>query len=333
MAEDLKRDYLEDLTLFEGPRARGLALGFFVVIALVGVLGGGYDLYVLTTLAIYVTAALGLNLLVGYTGQISLGHAAFLAIGAYAHVILYTQGLALPVTLLAGALFAGVCGFAVGIPALRLKGPYLAVATLGFQVAVDQILGRWDSVTGGRMGLGVPLPEEVVAGGSLLGLRQPNAYFIVCAAVAAAAAIAVYNISRSRVGRAFVAIRDNETAAEAMGVDLVKYKTLAFSLSAGLTGLAGGLYSHLVDRLNPSSFSLMLSIEMLVMILVGGLASVLGSILGATLLVGLQSYLSELRELQSVLVGGILVAVLLFEPMGLRGRWLRIKYYFKAWPF
>jgi branched-chain amino acid transport system permease protein len=118
-----------------------------------------------------------------------------------------------------------------------------------------------------------------------------------------------------------------------MGVALVRYKTLAFAMSAAITGLAGALYSHLFDRINPSNFSLIMSIEMLVMILVGGLASVLGSVLGATLLVLLQNLLTDFRDYQSIIVGGILVAVLLFEPMGLRGRWLRAKFYFKAWPF
>jgi branched-chain amino acid transport system permease protein len=145
--------------------------------------------------------------------------------------------------------------------------------------------------------------------------------------------LGVYNLSRSRVGRAFVAIRDNETAAEAMGVGLVRYKTMAFGISAALTGVAGSLYAHLFDRINPSTFSLTMSIELLVMVLVGGLASVLGSVLGATLLVILQHSLASFRDHQSIIVGGILVGVLLFEPMGMRGRWLRVKAYFKAWPF
>jgi branched-chain amino acid transport system permease protein len=339
LAEDLKRDYREDLTLFEGPWSRWLAVALIAALAVFGLFfANDFLVYILQTLAIFVAAAVGLNLLVGYTGQISLGHAAFLAVGAYSHIILYTEGAPLPVTLLAAAVTAGVAGFIVGIPALRLEGPYLAIATLGFQVAVDQILGRWDSVTGGRMGLGVPYPEEVVwlsrlAPFEALGLGWQRLYFFLCSLVALAVIVGVYNLSRSRVGRAFVAIRDNDTAAEAMGVSLVRYKTLAFAISAGITGLAGALYAHLFDRINPSNFSLLMSIEMLVMILVGGLASVLGSVLGAALLVFLQHSLTAFRDYQSIIIGGILVGVLLFEPMGMRGRWLRIKYYFKAWPF
>lgn len=327
--QELKRGYREDLGLFEGPISRALA-----AVSVAGTLGwalfgaGPFALFVLTNLALFVIAALGLNLLLGYTGQISLGHAAFLAIGAYTHVILYTQGAPLPVTVLAGALMAGACGFLVGIPALRLEGPYLAIATLGFQVAVDQILGRWDSLTGGRMGLGVPAPE--LFGLSLAGIRH---YFVLCFVLALAVVVGVYNVARSRVGRAFVAIRDNEIAAQAMGVNLVFYKTLAFALSAAITGLAGALYAHLFDRINPSNFTLLVSIELLVMVVVGGLGSVLGSVLGAALLVLLPHAISDLREYQSIVVGAILIGVLLFEPMGLRGRWLRIKYYFKAWPF
>jgi branched-chain amino acid transport system permease protein len=327
--DELKRDYREDLAFFEGPRSRYAAAAFVAAIAAYALLlAEGFALYLLTTLALFVIAAHGLNLLVGYAGQISLGQAAFLAIGAYTHVILYTLGGPLPLTALAGALLAGAAGLLVGLPALRLKGPYLAVATLGFQVGVDQALGRWEAVTGGRMGLGVPAPE-------ILGLRigSVRPYFFVCFVVAAAITFAVGNLARSRVGRAFSAIRDNETAAEAMGIDPARYKTLAFAVSAAITGLAGALYAHLFDRLSPQHFTLLMSIELLVMVVVGGLASILGSILGAALLVLLPHALSGLRDFQSIFIGAILIAVLLFEPMGLRGRWLRLKRYFLVWPF
>ena len=329
MSAELKRNYREDLTLFEGPWSRVMA-GLFLaaVLGYALLIAQGFALYVLTTLALFVIAALGLNLLVGYTGQISLGHAAFLAIGAYKHIILYTQGAPLLVSVPIAALAAGIFGFLIGIPALRLEGPYLAIATLGFQVAVDQVLGRWDSVTGGRMGLGVPAPE--LFGQPIAELRS---YFPLCLAFCVLTVIGVYNLARSRIGRAFVAIRDNEIAAEAMGVSLVRFKTLAFALSAAITGLAGALYAHLFDRLNPQNFTLAMSIELLVMVLVGGLASVLGSILGAALLVLLPHVISDFRDYQAIVVGGILILVLLFEPMGLRGRWLRIKLYFRAWPF
>jgi branched-chain amino acid transport system permease protein len=327
--EELKRSFREDLALFEGPWSRALAALFVAGVLAFALAGaGGFALFVLVNLALFVIAALGLNLLIGYTGQISLGHAAFLAIGAYTHVILYTQGAPFVVTVLVGALVAGACGFLVGIPALRLEGPYLAIATLGFQVAVDQILGRWDAVTGGRMGLGVPAPE--IFG---LSLTEPRRYFVLCFAASVLVVVGVYNLARSRVGRAFVAIRDNDIAAQAMGVDLVRYKTLAFAISAAITGFAGALYAHLFDRINPSNFTLILSIELLVMVVVGGLGSVLGSVLGAAFLVLLPHAMADLRDYQTIVVGAILIAVLLFEPMGLRGRWLRIKFYFKAWPF
>ncbi|HEY6557633.1 MAG TPA: branched-chain amino acid ABC transporter permease [Polyangiaceae bacterium] len=333
MAEQLKRSYLEDLKIFEGTKARLLFFALLAALAVFGLVAGEYALYVATTLAVFVIAAMGLNLLVGYTGQISLGHAAFLAVGAYTHVLLYTQGLPFFVAAAAGAVVAGCCGWLLGLPALKLRGPYLAICTLGFQVAVDQILGRWESVTGGRMGLGVPAVDEVATVASAIGISQSTLYFLVCALLTTLTLLGVYNVTRSRVGRALVAIRDNETAAEAAGVDLVRYKTLSFALSAAITGLAGALYAHLFDRINPSNFTLMLSIELLVMVLVGGLASVLGSVLGAALLILSQNLLTGFRDYQSIIVGGILVAVLLFEPMGLRGRWLRMKYYLKAWPF
>jgi branched-chain amino acid transport system permease protein len=329
LADELKRDYREDLTLFEGRWSRVLAILFALALLAYAMLwAGGFALYVLTTLALFVIATLGLNLLIGYTGQISLGHAAFLAIGAYTHVILYTHGAPLLIGVLGGAAVSGVFGFLVGIPALRLKGPYLAIATLGFQVAVDQILGRWEALTGGRMGLGVPAPE--LFGRSIAAIES---YFLLCFFTSLIVLVGVYNLTRSRVGRAFVAIRDNETAAEAMGVGLVQYKTTAFAVSAFITGLAGALYAHLFDRINPSNFTLLMSIELLVMVVVGGLASVLGSVLGASLFVLLPHALADFRDFQAIIVGAILIGVLFFEPMGMRGRWLRIKYYFKAWPF
>ena len=178
------------------------------------------------------------------------------------------------------------------------------------------------------MGLAVPTPELF---GAQIGASRT--YFLFCFAVLVGVTLCVYNLTRSRIGRAFVAIRDNETAAEAMGVALVHYKTLAFALSGFITGLAGALYAHLFDRINPATFTVMTSIELLVMVVVGGLSSVLGSILGATLFVLLPHLISGFREYQSIIFGTILISVLLFEPMGMRGRWLRIKYYFKAWPF
>ena len=330
VGEELKRDYREDLTLFEGPWSRNLAILGVVAVAAYALLGAtGFSTYLGTELVLLIIAALGLNLLLGYTGQISLGHAAFLAIGAYTHVILYTKGAPFMVSVFAGASMAGVFGFLVGIPALRLKGPYLAIATLGFQVAVEQGLGRWESLTGGRMGLRVPAPDffgyEISAGGA--------GYFLICFGMALLVGIGVYNIGRSRIGRAFVAIRDNEIAAESMGVGLTQYKTLAFAMSAFITGFAGAMMAQLSDRLNPANFNLILSIELLVIVLVGGLASVLGTILGAAVLVLLRHFLSPYPEYQSIAVGVVLVGILLFEPMGMRGRWLRIKYYFKAWPF
>lgn len=327
MNRDLKRHYTEDLALFEGPWSRALAgLLLLAICVYAAIFAGPYTLYVMTLVALAVIAAIGLNLLMGYTGQISLGHAAFLAIGAYTHTIVYTKGAPLIVSVLIAALVAAVFGFLIGIPALRLKGPYLAIATLGFQVAIDQLLARWTTLTGGRMGLRVPAAEIFVE-------LSPLAYFFVCLAITLAIIVGAYNITRSRVGRAWVAIRDNETAAESMGVHLTHYKTMAFAISAAITGISGALSAHLADSITPNNYTLLNSIELLVMVMVGGLASILGSILGGTLIVLLSATLASFRDYQGLLIGLILIAVILFEPMGMRGRWLRTKAYFKAWPF
>ena len=330
MGEELKRDYREDLTLFEGPRSRNLAIFAVVAVVAYALLSGGTPVVALgTELSLFVIAALGLNLLLGYTGQISLGHAAFLAIGAYTHVILYTRGAPFAVSVFAGASVAGVFGFLVGIPALRLKGPYLAIATLGFQVTVDQVISSWGSVTGGRMGLGVPKPD-------FFGVTVPAhgvGYFLICFGLALLVGVGFYNLGRSRIGRAFVAIRDNDIAAEAMGIGVAGYKMLAFAMSAFTTGLAGALLAQMSGRLNPLNFNLILSIELLVIVLIGGLGSVLGTVLGAAVYLILEHKLADFPEYKSIIIGLVLVAILLFEPMGMRGRWLRVKYYFKAWPF
>jgi branched-chain amino acid transport system permease protein len=344
---DLKKSYREDLQLFQNKSSLiaflSLMLGLvvFPIIAL-RVAGGAYYINVVNLIAINVIVAIGLNILVGYTGQVSLGHAGFYAIGAYAQAMLVTKaGVPFPVALLIAGLLAGAFGLLLGLPSLRLEGPYLAIATLGFGMAVTQIIGRLDFL-GGRMGLTVPGPGFVdwlkgVIGSRVSAERAVDAplyaIYMIAIPLTVLLAIAAVNLMKSKIGRAFVAIRDSDISAEAIGVNLTRYKTLAFAVSAFFTGVAGGLYSHAMGFINPESFDLRLSITFLAMVVVGGLGSILGSILGAILMTILPLSLTAVRDVPEIIYGAIMILIILFEPLGLRGRWLKLKSYWKTWPF
>lgn len=321
-------------------RIAGGALGAAVALALPALLGllpgvaVGYVLYLVNLALIYGIVAVGLTLLIGHTGQFSLGHAGFLAIGAYSSAILTQRAgwpfvLALPA---AGALTATV-GFLLGLPALRLSGPYLAVATLGFGVAVPQLIVWRGELTGGSSGLrglppaALPIWYDGTVGLYNVVLDSDRKFYYLALAVTAAALWLAANLVASHTGRAFGAIRDSEPAAQAMGVNLPRYKTLAFALSAGYAGVAGSLYAHLLRGVNPESFSLFLSIEFLTIIVVGGLGSVWGALGGALFLTAVPELFGRLPVLREpenenlylVVFGALLILTVRFLPQGLAG--------------
>jgi len=348
---DMKRDYYEDVQLF----GSGVVVFWFAVLILFlaafPFLFKNYYVYMANYMAINIIVAIGLNLLVGYTGQISLGHAGFFALGAYGTLILMTKAhfpflLALPVSAIIAALF----GFLLGIPALRLQGPYLSIATLGFGLTITQVIGRIEFF-GGRQGLHAP---DLVIGP--WHLKSDRDFYYLLITITVLLAFAARNIIKTKVGRAFIAIRDADIAAETMGVNLVFYKTLAFAVSAFYTGVAGGLYAFVLRYIEPEIFTLLMSIIFLAMVVVGGLGSILGSIAGACLLSWLDlqlrnildvPYLGEWLEslsksffsitgvsnIQYIVFGLIMVLIMLFEPLGLFGIWIRAKKYWKTWPF
>jgi branched-chain amino acid transport system permease protein len=348
---DMKRDYYEDVQLFSS----GVVVFWFIVLlaflALFPFLFKNYYVYVANYMAINVIVAIGLNILVGYTGQISLGHAGFFAIGAYTTVTLMLNAhlpflLALPAAALATALF----GFLIGLPALRLEGPYLSIATLGFGLTITQVIGRIDFF-GGRQGLHAP---ELTIGPWHLDSDRDFYYLLITITVILT--LAARNLIKTKVGRAFIAIRDADIAAETMGVNLMYYKTLAFAVSAFYTGLAGGLYAFVLRFIEPQLFSLLMSIVFLAMVVVGGLGSIFGAVAGACLLSWLdlelrnilgipylgawlealsKSYFSitGVSNIQLILYGLIMVLIMLFEPLGIYGFWIRTKIYWKTWPF
>ncbi len=296
--------------------------------------------FVLSRMAIYAVVALGLNLLTGYSGQISLGHGAFFAIGAYGAAIVANRlGLPWPVCILVGGLAAGVAGYLLGWPSLRLTGPYLAIATLALAIAVPQALLKFEGLTGGVQGLKVAQPRPPA------GLAQDQWLAYICLITAIVMVWLTVNLVRGRIGRAFIAVRDSEIAAQAVGVSLPRFKTLAFAVSAFYTGLAGGLLAYLLGYIAPDAFTLVVSIEFLTMVVIGGLASVAGSVVGAVVivvlplmasnltdylagllnLVGLSAVGATTRGLIWAIYGVILILVMVFLPGGLVSLYDKIK--------
>ena len=273
-----------------------------------------YLIFLATLVAINAVVAIGLNLLSGYTNQLSFGHAGFLAIGAYvaALVSIHIPALPVPVTLLAAGLATGLVGLALGIPCLRLEGLYLAMATLAFGFVVTEAIANLDGLTRGNDGLRVPLAR---LGPWALDTDVARYYLVV--AVAVALIVAALNVAATRTGRAFLAIRTSEIAAQASGINAAAYKTIAFVLSAFYTGVAGGLFAFVVGFLSPDAFDVFLSVDFLVMIILGGLGSVLGSVAGAAIVTVLNDSLAGFQAFRPLIFGAIMIVWMLFMPGGL----------------
>ncbi len=342
---DFKIRYAQEATVFPNDAGR-IALGAFLIVWFLAVppLAGPYLLAIINLTGIAVIGATGLNLLTGYTGQITIGHGAFMGVGAYAAALLATAGrlpfwLAVP---LAGVFTAGVGAF-FGIPSLRLKGLYLAIATLAAQFILEYVFLHWEWVTRGTSGF--PVPPARIGGWVVRGER---AFFWVIFAAVVLVTWLHLNLMRTRVGRAFVAIRDNDRAAAAIGIPLFRYKLLAFFVSAFMVGVAGALYAYYLGVVTPGKFTLDLSIDFLAMGIVGGLGTPLGPIYGAVVITVLPEALRAVSQMLSGVFPGISTALiamregvfgviiilfLLFEPHGLADRWRVFRAYFKNWPF
>jgi len=334
-----RTDYDQDLRLFKhGAQVFWYGLLFAVLLAAPW-WASEYMMTQLHFIGIYSIVGLGLMLLVGFTGQISLGHAAFLAVGAYTEALLAAAGWPFWLSLPCAALLSAAVGIVVGLPALRLRGIYLAIATLAFGVIVEEIAARWESLTGGNSGLHVK-PIELF-GAKLDG--DADFYYLVLA-LTAVCCIALANLLRSPTGRAFVAIRDSEISAACMGVNLARYKTLSFALSAALTGVGGALYAHKVSFISPEQFTLLVSIELVTLVILGGVGSLHGAVFGAAFIIVLPQLIAIAKDylpaavagaagLQSTVFGLVLIGFIIFEPMGLYGRWLKIRTWFELFPF
>jgi branched-chain amino acid transport system permease protein len=320
------------------------------VLLLVGVLAlaprfaGTYWLDVLNRIGIAIIGALGLNILVGYTGQISIGQAAFLAVGAYSTAILEANaGLPFYLAIPLAALIASGVGLVFGIPSLRLKGLYLAIATLAAHFITTYGIVHWESMTKGVLGLMVP-PATVFG----MPLDSDARVFYLIFALVIPATFFAKNLFRTRVGRAFIAIRDRDVAAGVMGISLYRYKLLAFVISSFYAGVAGGLMAHQSRILFPDAFTLLVAIDYLAMIIIGGLGSILGAIfgavfmtllpevlkLGATSLTGVYpNAFGLIASTRDIVFGFAVILFLMYEPQGLARIWLRVRSYWKLWPY
>jgi branched-chain amino acid transport system permease protein len=312
-------------------------LAAFLSCLAIMVLGSTSLIHFFTLVGITVIAALGLQILTGYAGQFSIAHAAFMAVGAYSSAILTSHGVPLYLSLPIASFITGLVGLLFGLPSLRIKGFYLLMATFAAQFIIMYVITHWDSMTKGEFGYPAPSPIEA-----------ERAYFVLVFICLTMFTVATKNILRSKVGRAFVAINNNDLAAEVLGISLYRYKLLAFFISCLYAGFAGGLYAHFYRMVMPEAFSLASSMWFLGYLLVGGLGSIPGTFFGVILIMGLNEGLTQLfsfvtgilpeltrflAPLRQVIFGLVVMSFLLFEPRGIANTWSKIKNYVHLWPY
>lgn len=336
--------YRQDLKIFQ-TRFQKLWLGVLAVLLIVfPFVSGQYLVYIANLCGIAVIGALGLNILSGYTGQISLGHAAFLAIGAYSSTLLTLKwGIPFWVSLPLSGVITALFGLLIAIPCLRLRGLYLAITTFAFAFCVEYVIIHWKSLTNSTSGLTVPHPSM----GGFIFDSDRKFYFLIIS-VMIPALIFAKNLFRTEAGRAFIAIRDKDIAAEVIGIDITRYKLLSFMTSSFYAGIAGGLYAVTLSSIGPEHFNFLVTIQYIAMVLVGGMGSILGTIFGAVFMTLLPEgirllrdvlsndfpfLITRLADLQASFYGLVIILFLIFEPRGIFGLWVRQKNYWKGWPY
>ena len=344
---NFKERYDQEIAIFETDFGRlWIWIGLALLMGVVPFISGPYTLYIINSIGIAAIAAIGLNILIGYTGQISLGHGAFFGVGAYSAAILATMmGFPFLAAILAAGVVTALVGMIFGLPSVRLKHLYLCIATLAGQFIIEYVLMNWEGLTGGPEG--IVLPSANIFGLDISGDRAFFWVVFVCFAIMAWMAV---NLMRSRYGRAFIAIRDNDLAAEGMGIPIFRYKLLAFGISSFYAGFAGGLWAYYTISITPEPFTIVLSIQYIAMIIIGGLGSISGSVFGAIFIILLNEILSVATEfvmnveaftgvaltvapLREFFFGLAIVLFLIFEPRGLAEVWRVIRSSFRLWPF
>jgi branched-chain amino acid transport system permease protein len=341
---DFKASYAEDMRILQTDFIK-VCIGLFIVSLIAFVMiADKYFVYLINLAAIATIGSLGLNLLTGFTGQISIGHAGFLAIGAYSSAVLTSKcGFPFLLALPAAGAITTFAGLLVGIPSLRLKGLYLAITTFAFGFIVEHVANTWDSLTGGSQGMVVP-PVEILG----QSFDTDRGFFFIVFPITAFAIIFARNLIRSKPGRAWIAVRDQDIAAQTIGINLLWYKLSSFAVSSFYAGIAGALFAHYLMYISPGHFELLVSVQYLAMIIVGGLGSILGSIFGAVFMILLPEVLKFLPDLlrgtcpviverfadiNLILYGLIIILFILKEPKGLYGIWTDIKVYWRNWPY
>ncbi|MBO9449647.1 branched-chain amino acid ABC transporter permease [Tropicibacter sp. R16_0] len=341
-----KTDYMQDIR----PWKDGYQLSLYLLLLVVAIAAPWWldDFYLgeLTNVLIWAIAGLGLMVLTGHTGQASLGHAAFLAIGCYANIILVEAGVPFMIAFPVAGLITGIIGATVAVPALRLHGIYLAIFTLAMSILMDDIIVLAEPITGGVAGKYAP--PVGVFGFMVDRWGTPNEFYWLTLGVVVLVTLGYINLLRAPLGRSFIAVRDSEVSAQAMGVDISRTKTISFGLSCMVTGWAGALMGLYAGAFNNETFSVVISIQLLMMIVIGGLGSIHGAFFGAIVIGFLPQFLSIAKEYVGAVFGGstvaipglefgifgmILIAFILFEPMGIYGRWLKIRTWFELFPF
>ncbi|WP_170368432.1 branched-chain amino acid ABC transporter permease [Ruegeria arenilitoris] len=341
-----KTDYMQDIRPWKDGYQLSLYLILLAVVFAAPWWLDAFYLGELTNVLIWAIAGLGLMILTGHTGQASLGHAAFLAFGCYANVILVESGVPFLVAFPLAGILTGIAGVTVAIPALRLHGIYLAIFTLALSILMDDLIVLAEPITGGVAG-------KYMGGVEIFGhlvdrWGTPEQFYWLVLAVTVLVTLGYINLLRTPLGRSFIAVRDSEVSAQAMGIDIARTKTVSFALSCAVTGWAGALMGLYAGAFNNETFSVVISIQLLMMIVIGGLGSIHGAFLGAIVIGFLPQFLSIAKEYAGALFGGgtvaipglefgifgmILIGFILFEPMGIYGRWLKIRTWFELFPF
>ena len=337
-------NYRSDERIFQTWFVRIWLIAFLILWALFPLFASKYMISVMIEVGIAIIACHGLNLLTGFTGQISLGQAAFMGVGAYTCSILVGQaGVPFVAALPAAGVMAAMVGMVFGIPSLRLRGLYLAMATIAAQFIIEFVIRRWDTLTGGVAGM-------YVDPGTLgpLQFNNPVDLYYLTFILAVVTTLVIKNIIRSRSGRAFVAIRDRYLAAEVIGVHVFKYRLLSFAVSSFFAGIAGALLAQYLEVITHESFTILQSVDYLAMCIIGGLGHILGGIFGVAFWFILERILEVITttlnstfpdhitwfvSIREIVFGLVIILFLIFEPDGLAARWRTIRAYWKLWPF
>lgn len=309
--------HVPKIIAFYALHERACALVFLVIAILIPlIVNQRYVTNILTNCAIYSVLALSLNLVAGFMNNVSLGHAAFYGIGAYTAAILSTKlGWSFPATFLAAFLLTGLAGLLVGVPTLRIKGKYLPIITMGFCEIIRIVEYNWDSLTRGPMGI-PNIPTFSLFG---VKLNSPFVKYMIILVILLITIVVVCNIVNSRIGRAVTTIREDETAASFMGINVFRYKLLVFCISAAFAGVAGAFYAHHITFIDPKLYTFDQSILILSMLILGGMGSVPGSIVGAIILSALPELLRDFVEYRQVVYGALIVIMVIVRPNGMLG--------------